>query len=131
MEQLFTVAEAFPSDAVSSFWWERFEKAYDTAKRALEDLRQTGVYASFKNPESNPIRQLKTVTLTMEKVIGQLAGPHVRTAVRWDAIVRAGQSIDELKFPSYMARSANESIQERNRYLDRFWQDVLRSRTDL
>ncbi len=125
VEQLFTVAEAFPSDAISSYWWERFEKAYDTAKGALEDLRQTGVYASFKNPESNPIRQLKTVTLTMEKVIGQLAGPHVRTAVRWDAIVRAGQLIDELKFPSYMARSANESIQERNRYLDRFWQDVL------
>lgn len=125
VEQLFVVAEAFPSDTITAFWWERFEKAYDRAKTALEDLRQTGVYASFINPENNPIRQLKAVTLTMENVIGQLAGSHVRSAERWDAIVRAGQSIDELKFPSYMGRSANESIQERNRYLDRFWQDVL------
>ena len=125
VEQLFAIAEAFPSDDITAFWWDRFENAYNNAKSALDDLRQTSVYASFRDPKTNPIRQLKASTHAMESVIDQLSGPHDRTAERWDAIVRAGESIDELKFPSYMGKSANESIQERNRYLVRFWQDVL------
>ncbi len=125
VEQLFAVAEAFPSDDITAFWWDRFENAYVNAKSALDDLRQTSIYASFREPKTNPIRQLKAATLAMESVIDQLSGPHDRTAERWDAIARAGASLDELKFPPYMAKSANESILERNRYLVRFWQDVL------
>lgn len=125
VDQLFVVAEAFPSDDITAFWWDRFENAYDNAKSALDDLRQTSVYASFVNPKSNPILQLKMTTHAMENVIDQLSGPHERTADRWDTIARVGESLDELTFPSYMGKSTNESIQERNRYLVRFWQDVL------
>ncbi|MGI6508842.1 MAG: UvrD-helicase domain-containing protein [Saccharofermentanales bacterium] len=120
----------FPNNDACRYWWDLFDETLQTASNALDELRRTSHYKRLFDQSSakkaKHLVDLAHATEEMERVVVSLVRSSGRTKERWDEIVRVGQTLPELRLPSFSPRtSTNEDVIAKNDYLDQFFREVL------